>query len=102
MSVSKKALYVTASYDNNFEVNISRVNDGCGVYRLEVFVPNSSVPLLLKDGSDQIIRADHSCFVLESSIPITNGILKFEFQEEANLRPSQTLKQAVVRYLYVK
>ncbi|CAM1355855.1 hypothetical protein THALO_30213 [Tenacibaculum halocynthiae] len=102
MSVSKKAFYVAVPYSKNFEINISKVNKGCGVYRLEVFVPVESVPLVLKDGSGQIIRADHSCFVLESTIPITNGILKFEFQEQTNLKPSQSQKQAIVRYLYVQ
>ncbi|MFL0091431.1 hypothetical protein V3A08_07460 [Tenacibaculum maritimum] len=95
------ALYVTYSYNDDFEIDISKLHD-CknGIYKLEVFVPKESVPLYNKDGSQQFIREDISPFELESSIPITNGILRFEFKEMKNSPGSNSKKIAVVRYLY--
>lgn len=94
------ALFVTNTYTKDFEINISKLEDCNGIYKLEVFVPRTSVPLVIKDGSGQIIREDYSSFVLESPVPITNGILRFEFKEDNNLSIGNAPKSATVRYLY--
>ncbi len=97
----KKALLVTAFHDDNFEVNISKLPD-CknGVYQIEVFVPKDSMPLFNKDGSNQYIREDISSFKIESTVPITDGILRFDFKERSNSLTRNSKKQAIVRYLY--
>lgn len=94
-------MLVTIPYKNDFEINISKLqNCSNGIYQLEIFVPKESVPLYNKDGSNQFIREDISSFKIESSVPITNGILRFEFKE-INNSPIKNLKKiAVVRYLY--
>ena len=97
----KKAMLVTVPYNSDFEINISKLPD-CknGIYQLEIFVPKESVPLYNKDGSNQFIRDDISNFKIESPIPITNGILRFEFREINNSKVQNSNKIAVVRYLY--
>lgn len=96
-----KALFVTANHDSNFEIDISKLPD-CknGVYQIEIFVPKNSMPLLNKDGSNQFIREDICPFKIESTVPITNGILRFEFRERSNSLTRNSKKQAIVRYLY--
>ncbi|MFL0083691.1 hypothetical protein V2647_06850 [Tenacibaculum maritimum] len=97
----KKAAFLTVPYDEDFEINISRLPD-CknGVYQIEVFVPKESMPLYVKDGSNQFIREDIRPFKIESPIPITDGILRFEFKELDSSLPKTSNKIATVRYLY--
>ncbi|MDB0601338.1 hypothetical protein PL373_09290 [Tenacibaculum maritimum] len=97
----KKALFVTDHFDDDFKIKIEDL-DNCnqGVYRIEVIVPKDSVPLIIKDGSNQVIREDYNAFLIESSIPIINGTLEFEFKENADLSIINAKKSATVRYLY--
>ncbi len=95
------ATLVTETFTDDFEIDISKLqNCSKGIYQLEVFVPKASVPLFNKDGSEQFIREDISSFKIESSIPVTNGIFRFEFKELNNSPLGNSKKIAVVRYLY--
>ena len=65
----KKALYVTQHEDKNFLIDIKKHNDCKGVYQIEVVVPIDSVPLIVKDGSNQIIREDYNASITSHRDP---------------------------------
>lgn len=97
----KKALFGTDTFHTDFEIDIATLqNCKKGIYKLEVFVPRSSTPLMVQDGSKQLIREDYNAFVLESPVPITGGKIKFSFVENGTKTTRNTPKIATVRYLY--
>ncbi|MGG8495958.1 hypothetical protein ACQY1Q_06055 [Tenacibaculum sp. TC6] len=92
------AIYGTKTYKEDFEIDIKKLNDCKGIYKLEVFVSKESMPLLVKDGSNQIIKENYNPFIVSSPVPITKGVLRFEFKEIEG--ESKGFKSATVRYLY--
>ncbi|SED21961.1 hypothetical protein SAMN04489761_4665 [Tenacibaculum sp. MAR_2009_124] len=93
-----KATYGTKTYKEDFEINIKELSDCKGIYSLEVFVSKNSMPLLVKDGSNQIIKEMFNPFKIESPVPIVNGILRFEFTDVDGV--NSEVKSATVRYLF--
>lgn len=96
------ASYSTETHTEDFEINIAEKGGCKGLLKIEVLVTETSVPLLLKDGSQQRIFGNSPPFVLQSlTHPITSGVLKFEFAEVEALQDYKEAEQkAIVRYLY--
>lgn len=96
------ASYNTETHTEDFEINIAEKGGCKGLLKIEVLVTETSVPLLLKDGSQQRISGNSPPFVLQSlTHPMTSGVLKFEFAEVEALQDYQEAEQkAIVRYLY--
>lgn len=96
-------LYGTETFTEDFEIDIAHKGGCKGLIKVEVVVTPWSVPLLLKDGSEQRITTN-APFVLQSTThPITNGLLRFafsEFDELEEYNPNKEQKKAIVRYLY--
>lgn len=92
------AIYGTKTYTEDFEINIKELNQCQGIYSLEVFVSKKSMPLMVLDGSYQIIKEGYNPFKIESPVPITNGIIRFEFTELEG--GNEGIKHATVRYIY--
>ncbi|MFL0063731.1 hypothetical protein [Tenacibaculum maritimum] len=95
-----KVVFDSEHFEKDFEIDLSKVNQGKGVVKVEVLAGIDSVPLHVRDGSGQIIREDYSTFILQSSLPIVSGLIRFEFKEIENLTQSNAKKSATVRYLY--
>lgn len=97
-----KISYNTEIYTDDFKIDIAEKGGCKGLLKIEVFVVKNSVPLLLKDGSNQRFFGNSTPFVLQSLIyPITSGVLKFEFLEIEALQDNQRAeKKAIVRFLY--
>lgn len=96
------ALYTTETHTDDFEIRIAEKRKCKGVLAIEIYVPDSSVSLLIKDGSQQKITAKQP-FVLHSfTHPITSGFIRFEFLEHEGLQTPDNpkIKKAIVRYLY--
>lgn len=95
-------LYGTETYTDDFEIDFADKGGCKGIVMLEVYVPALSVPLLVKDGSEQRISEHTRPFVVQSNYPITKGTIRFVFSEyEALQNPNRnSFKKAVVRYLY--
>lgn len=94
--------YHSETHTEDFTINIAEKGGCKGIVRIEVLVTENSVPLLVKDGSEQRIFGNSPPFVLQSfTHPITSGILKFEFSEIEALQDYKEAEQkAIVRYLY--
>lgn len=97
-----KAVYHTETHTEDFTINIAEKGGCKGILRIEVLVTEKSVPLLLKDGSQERIFGNSPPFVLQSlTHPITSGVLQFEFSEIEALQDYKPAEQkAIVRYLY--
>ncbi|WP_299835509.1 hypothetical protein [uncultured Tenacibaculum sp.] len=92
--------FLSETYKKDFTIDIQKLNECKGIYKLEIFVPRESTPLLIDDGSEQYIREDLSEFKIESPVPLKYGFFKFKFQEKTNLSNKTSKKIATVRYLY--
>ncbi|CAL2095534.1 conserved protein of unknown function [Tenacibaculum sp. 190524A02b] len=94
------AIYGTKTYQKDFEINFKEINKNCkGIYEIQVFVTEQSMPLIVKDGTNQVIKHKHNPFVISSPVPIEEGAIRFEFQETHNVI-SDSIKKAIVRIIY--
>ncbi len=92
------AIYGTKNYKKDFEIDIKELGECKGIYSLEVFISDKSMPLVVKDGSNQIIKDKNNPFKIKSPVPIVKGIIRFEFQNFKGVE--NTVKQATVRFLF--
>ena len=93
--------YAIETYTDDFNIDFAKKEKCKGILKLEVFVADFSVPLLVKDGSGIRIVGNSSPFVIESNYPITKGNIQFEFSEYNELiETKEDKKKAIVKYLY--
>ncbi len=95
------AFYHSETFTDDFEIDLAEKNKCKGVFKLEIQLHPLSIPLLIKDGSGQIINSKKP-FVVASNHPIVGGLLRFEFSEYPELVEAveNSFKKAIVRYLY--
>ena len=92
--------YATEVHYSDFRIDLKKQSDCKGAYRVEIRVPKDSVPLLVDDGSGQIIDCCNP-YIMECASPMTVFNQRFKFNEKEALKPNNSEKTAVVRYLYV-
>ena len=96
------ALYTTEIHTEDFEIRIAEKAKCKGILAIEIYVPDTSLPLLIKDGSQQKITAKTPFRLHSFTHPITSGFIRFEFLEYELLQTPNNprIKKAIVRYLY--
>ncbi len=97
-----KVGYATEVYTDDFQIDFSKKEKCKGILKLEVLVLDTSIPLLVKDGTGMRITPGGTPFVVVSNYPIVKGIINFRFSEYKALREENkpNKKKAIVRYLY--